>query len=113
MKAEGDTVEIRCPVDRTDYSGPVLPEPATWLRGTITKTLEAHPSGCHAVHVVRVDAFKWQQKDPWGIYDGVPDVMAREMRGGDELEFIDTWPRTVDRGRIYERMARSGRRRRR
>ena len=87
MRAEGDTVVIYEPHNRDTH------ESENWARGVIKETIAAHPSGSHALHVVRINAFKWAEADPWGPYDGVPEVLARETRGIDELTQVDTWPR--------------------
>lgn len=68
-------------------------EHESWTRGKIVRTLARHKSGSPAVHVVKIDGFKWDNAALWGPYDGVPEVLGREHNGNSELEFIDTWPK--------------------
>lgn len=83
----GETVTVRCPWDGIDGDGD------TWLQGQITKTVAWSPATGYALHAVRVTAFKWAERDPWGKYDGVPQVLAREAPGDAVLVWVDTWPR--------------------
>jgi hypothetical protein len=83
----GDTVSIHFPDDG---------EGESWSRGVILDTIAQHPSDSHAVHVINVNAFKWEKRDQWGAYDGVPQILAREVKGQSELTFVDTWPRRAN-----------------
>lgn len=89
MKA-GDTV--------TFHDSGSAREHESWTRGVIRQTLARHKSGSFAVHVVTITGFKWDCEAPWGSYDGVPEVLGREVNGSSELEFIDTWPRRNPEG---------------
>jgi hypothetical protein len=85
MRKVGDVMVLYNPGSRVEHE--------SWTRGTIRETIARHRSGSHALHVVRQDAFKWDRDAPWGLYDGVPEVLVRETEGEPELEFVDTWPR--------------------
>jgi len=87
---QGEVVTIRCPWDGRDGDGD------TWLRGAIKKTIALDAGTGYAVHVVSVTAFKWAEPLPWGEYDGVPEVLAREAPGDSILTWVDTWPRRGD-----------------
>ena len=83
LRKVGDLVTVRCPASEN--------EPTTWTRGRIVQTIARDSS--HAVHVIAVQNFKWSAGDAWGPYTGVPQEIARETFGFEELEWIDTWPR--------------------
>lgn len=84
--AIGQVVTVRCPA---------LPNESedTWLRGVVRRTLARNERTGHAVHVVEVEQFKWAAVDAWGEYDGVPEILAREVPRTAVLEWVDTWPR--------------------
>lgn len=75
------------------YSPGTPKEHHSWTRGIIRKTIARSENGTRALHVVTINGFKWDQESDWGEYDGVPEVLGREVDGGSELEFVDTWPR--------------------
>lgn len=81
----GDVVTFYDPGSKREHE--------SWSRGKIVRTLIRHTSGSPAVHVVKIDGFKWDKEADWGPYDGVPECIGRERDGNPELEFIDTWPR--------------------
>lgn len=91
MKHLGDVVIVRCLASES--------EPETYLLGRISETLAA--GRFHALHAVAPESFKWGLFQPWGAYDGVRFVLAREHLPGcrhgfgfrDTLEWLDTWPR--------------------
>ncbi len=85
MLTIGDTVTMYDPGSKREHE--------SWTRGKIRETLARHRTLKAAVHVVTIDGLKWDKDAPWGPYDGVPEVIARENNGSSELEFIDTWPR--------------------
>jgi hypothetical protein len=84
--AIGQIVTVRCPPCQGDPT-------ETWLRGIVRRTLARNEESGHAVHVIEVQQFKWAAADAWGYYDGVPEVLAREIPQKFELEWLDTWPR--------------------
>jgi hypothetical protein len=86
MLAIGDTVTFYDPGTNREHE--------SWQRGTIRETIARNPTGRQAVHVVRINAHKWDRDAPWGPYDGVPEVIGRETDGNSELVWIDQWPRT-------------------
>ena len=65
-------------------------EHESWARGIIRETIARSRDGRHAVHIVAINAFKWDFDAPWGPYDGVPEVLGRETDGISELEWIDS-----------------------
>jgi len=64
---------------------------ASWIRGPIKETI-ALGNG-HAVHVVFARDFRWDD-GKWQAHTGVDEIIARETEGIDDLEWIDTWPRS-------------------
>jgi hypothetical protein len=88
----GDTVTFYDPGSRREHE--------SWQRGIIRQTIARDRKGRHAVHVVALNAHKWDRDSPWGSYDGVPEVLGRETNGSPELEWIDTWPRRHNKERI-------------
>ena len=95
----GTTVTLHEPGSATEHE--------SWERGTISATLSTAVDGSTALHLVSINAHKWKLNAPWGPYDGVPEVLARERKGDtlvpiyDELEFIDTWPRRKPSGEYF------------
>jgi hypothetical protein len=85
MLKVGDTV--------TFYDPGSVREHESWQRGTIRKTLVQ--AGATAIHIVTINAHKWDLEAPWGLYDGVPELLGRETDGNPDLEFLDTWPRRL------------------
>lgn len=81
----GDTVTFYNPGDSREHE--------SWTRGVIRATTACHKDGAYAVHIVRINGFKWDREAEWSMYDGVPECLGREVNGKTELEFIDTWPR--------------------
>jgi hypothetical protein len=83
MLKVGDTV--------TFYNPGTLGEHESWNRGVIRQTVIRNPRKWLALHVVTLNAHKWDYLDEWGPYDGVPEVLGRETDGNPELEFLCTW----------------------
>jgi len=88
---QGQTVTMHNPGDRGEHE--------SWTRGVVRGSTLV---GGLIAYIVEIDGFKWDAGAPWGVYDGVPEVLARPAGFGrldsvepelPRLEFIDTWPR--------------------
>lgn len=79
----GTTVTIYDPGSKREHE--------SWTRGIIIQTLAGNRNCSHPVHVVRINGMKWDKNAPWGAYDGVPEVMAREHNGSTELGWEGVW----------------------
>jgi hypothetical protein len=80
----GDTVTLYDPGSRNEHE--------SWIRGTIREIIAPLQTGSHPLYIVTINAFKWRKDAPWGEYDGIPEVLARETDMPYELEWFDTWP---------------------
>lgn len=77
----GDTVISYNPGDRREHE--------SWTRGVIIETLT---SSAHcAVHLVKIDGFKWDALAPFGAHDGNPEMIVRERPfGNSNVEFLES-----------------------
>jgi hypothetical protein len=80
MLRAGDVVTFHNPGNKREHE--------SWQCGVIVKTIARYVGIGKALHVVRLDAHKWDAEAPWGPYDGVPEVIGREVNGRTELEWV-------------------------
>ncbi len=64
-------VIVRCPADGEEQE--------TWLKGVVVPVQRRMQP---RFHVIRVTAFKWEERDPWGEYTGIPFIVAKETPSG-------------------------------
>lgn len=81
MPTIGETVTVYFPPTRKEHEA--------FMRGTVQQKITDNDQCWCPLYVVIGEGWKWRKDDPWGPYDGIPEVIAQQIPGRLELEFVE------------------------